>query len=243
MGACLGPAAGRGAASGEEHEEKRPTMKRTLARILPGAAAAALLGLGGCAMLLPGYELRQQQAIDADYMNAVCGMLFQYPEVADLAARIPPSANLASLAQLSDKTRPDARQKAAIGALDKKWAECDLLQADYVRRYDPVVYPEFAASLQQSREALAALWAGQASYGEFNARRAAIHADYLNRAAVARQNSAMVQAQQQQARAAEMAAIAARYKTVRCRTTEERRDRDRDRKKDRRSEEVVCRSY
>lgn len=149
--------------------------------LLPLIGAALCLSLQGCAWILE-YQQQQEamrQARIQAYTEAsdACLRPYTQPETAVLRAKIPPDTMKPSIKQLGDKTRPNAKEKAALEAMDAMLAICHSRQGALYREDHSVTYTAYLNQAQRTRALLSTLWSGQITFGQYNAGVQQINAD------------------------------------------------------------------
>lgn len=216
--------------------------------VLSLTAAALCLTLPGCA-LIEQYRAEQearrlaayqQKVDDHEEVRVACEQPFERPEIAVLRQKIPPLTQQPTIVQMADKTRPNARQKAALKALDELLQDCRIKQGWLENRYSSVTYPAHVAGAERSRALLSELWAGKLTFGQYNKGRQEIVALYERESVELRQQLQIVAAQERAAEAAEATRRAAES-AERAAWAERRTVCKRDGRKLRCKDEVVAR--
>lgn len=144
------------------------------------------------------------------YTNAdlACSRVYTVPETRLLQAKIPSPSLSPSVKRLGDKTKPNAKEKAALEAMGDLMSTCHSLQDPLKRDDYPVTYPAYANQAQRTRALLASLWSGQITFGQYNAGTQEIQAAFEAEKTSLLQQQAIVEAQQRTANAAKSAQYA-----------------------------------
>lgn len=137
----------------------------------------------------------QQEASDREEVRQACEQPFDLPEIALLKSKIPPLTRPPSIDQLSDRTAPSTRQKAAVKALDSLLEHCRIKQGWLENRYSSATYPAYVASSERTRTLLSQLGNGTITFGQYNTGRQEIMSLYEQEGTELEQQVAMAREQ------------------------------------------------
>lgn len=136
----------------------------------------AILSLTGCAELYKAaypYEYQKQQeqiAVDkAKAERAKCEQQYaDSDEFVLIRPMIPYKAEDATFAQLSNKSKPNKKEKAALEAFDALTQKCFLGYMVYFKEFNSGWRVSLAEAYQQNqRVLLLRLWEGELTYGQY----------------------------------------------------------------------------